>query len=328
MKQLKYIIPKIVIIGISTFTIIVVYFLLKVWTWNRIPFNTNHSIDYNAFGTFGDFFGGFIGTLFAILGVIFVYFTYINQIDYQEKEQIESRFFELVKLHKDNVETLKKNDDNIFAIYIKNIVNFSIIIKKYCFLKNKKWLPKDQTKLGYLLFFYGTIDLSIENIRGINIQLEEIHELNKYIRSQGIKHDGSYEKFGIYFRQLFQIVNYINQKKVLSYKEKYDYIKTLRVNLNIEEQYLLFLNSLVSSGLNWEKEFEVKQQNRSNLFIFFSKKNHNFKLITKYNLLKNIPKEFKPIEGIDFNVEYGNIFYEYLGNVKPKKRRKIERSYS
>ncbi|MCC8144685.1 MAG: putative phage abortive infection protein [Tannerellaceae bacterium] len=47
-------------------------------------------------------------------------------------------------------------------------------------------------------------------------------------------------ELGIYFRQLYQIVDFINEKTVLSKDEKYNYIRLLRVQLNIYEQYMLF----------------------------------------------------------------------------------------
>lgn len=89
------------------------------------------------------------------------------------------------------------------------------------------------------------------------------------------------------------------------------YIKSLRVRLNLEEQYLLFLNSLVSNGLDWE----------------IGKKDPNQQLITKYNLLKNIPEEYPQINNVDFRVIYPNIQYEYLVDDKSDERKRLESLY-
>jgi hypothetical protein len=124
-------------------------------------------------------------------------------------------------------------------------------------------------------------------------------------------YNGAFADFGKYFRQLFQIVTYIDNKSILSYKDKEQYIKSLRVRLNIEEQYLLFLNSIVSNGLDWEK----------------SKDKENEQLITKYNLLKNIPKEYIQIGGVDFKIIYPNVHYEYLGDNKSEERLRLESLY-
>jgi ABC-type multidrug transport system fused ATPase/permease subunit len=284
--------------------------MFSIWTWKN-PINIGTTIDYDAFGTFGDFFGGVIGTLFAIAGVVFVFFTYINQLDYQKKYQIESRFFELLKLHEKNVEELKNIDNDIFNLYIKNIKNFIFIIKKFNKEESKNWDNEVVVKLGYLYFFYGASEYTSERLDGQLIDKTEVDELNDYMKMSGIVYNGAYADFGKYFRQLFQIVTYINKKTELNYKEKMQYIKSLRVRLNIEEQYLLFLNSIISNGLDWEK----------------GKGNLNEQLITKYNLLKNIPKEYPQIEGIDFKTIYPNIHYEFNGNTKTTERLKLENLY-
>ncbi len=293
-------------------TILFITIAIAILWGKNAYYNLQEIIDYDAFGTFGDFFGGFIGTIFAIIGVFYVYFTYKNQINSQEKGEIENRFFELLNLHNQNVLNLKKIDPDIFNIYIKFINNFNKAISDYKKINKTNWNAEDIVKLSYLYFFYGYNNIFIEKLKGVNISILEIIDLNTHLEENGYKYDPTYKDLGIYFRQLYQIVVYINDKKVLSYKEKYNYIKILRVRLNIEEQYLLFLNSFIASGRNWE------------LDQIYS----NDKFITKYNLIKNIPKEFPQIIGLDFKTEYPNVFYEFQGNEKSKERIKLELNYS
>ena len=280
--------------------------------WGRNAYYSSvETIDYEAFGTFGDFFGGFIGTIFAIIGVLFVYYTYKNQLNSQEKEEIENRFFELLNLHNQNVLNLKQIDPDIFNIYIKFINNFNKAISDYKTINNSNWSSKDIVKLSYLYFFYGYKNIFTEKLKGVNISIVDIADLNLYLEENGYVNIPVYKDFGIYFRQLYQVVVYINEKKILSYREKYNYIKILRVRLNIEEQYLLFLNSFIATGRNWELD---------QIYL-------NDKFITKYNLIKNIPKEFPQIAGLDFREEYPNVHYEFQGNKKTKERMKLERNY-
>ncbi len=270
------------------------------------------SIDCNVLGLFGDFFGGVVGTLFAIIGVYFVYITFKNQIISQEKSEIESRFFELISLHSQNVQTLKALDSDVFNIYIKFIVNFNKAIGDYNVKQKKGWGQKDCVKLSYLYFFYGYENANKERLEGIEISVEEILKLNHYLLANGYSYDPTYKDLGIYFRQLYQIVDYVNGKEVLSYKEKYGYIKILRVKLNIEEQYLLFLNSFIATGRHWELDQTEK----------------NDKLITKYNLIKNIPKDYPQIAGLNFREEYSSVFYEHDGSKKLEKRKQFEADYN
>ena len=292
-------------------TSLILYYQYKLWAYNAY-IDSSKRINYEAFGTYGDFFGGVIGTLFAIIGVIYIYHTYNNQIIFHKKEQIESRFFELLKLHEKNVEELKTIDNDIFILYLKNIKNFVSIIEKFKEEKTKKWDNEEVVKLGYLYFFYGTSEFTSERIIDMTINSSDVNEFDEYIRKLGINYKGAFDTLGKYFRQLFQLVTYIDGKSELNYFDKEQYIKSLRVRLNIEEQYLLFLNSLVSNGLDWEK----------------SKNCENQKLITKYNLLKNIPKEYPQIKGVDFQAIYPNIQYEYLGDNKSDERKRLVNLYT
>lgn len=92
---------------------------------------------------------------------------------------------------------------------------------------------------------------------------------------------GHQHKLGHYYRHLFQTVHYINNQQILTYAEKYDYIKTLRAQLSTPEQYLLFFNSISTMGRKWELRESLSQEKAID---------YNKLLITKYNLVKNIPQ--------------------------------------
>lgn len=95
--------------------------------------------------------------------------------------------------------------------------------------------------------------------------------------------------------------------KNIDESDKYFYAKTLRAQLSTYEQALLFLNSLSTLGMKWE--FNPEYDNRSNLtgekLSETLKKQH---LITKYNLIKNLPGE--RIFGIKYKTYYPEIKYE------------------
>ena len=111
-------------------------------------------------------------------------------------------------------------------------------------------------------------------------------EDDKYIigyDSHYIKYYGGHQfRLGHYFRHMYQTIRYMNEQVDLSYKEKYGYIKLIRAQLSNYEQALLFFNSLSQLGRKWEMDAVVNDSceyyNRA-----------DFELITKYNLIKNIP---------------------------------------
>jgi len=55
-----------------------------------------------TWGQVGDFIGGIGGTLFSLSGFVLLYLSFASQRESSEKQQIEGRFFELIKLHREN----------------------------------------------------------------------------------------------------------------------------------------------------------------------------------------------------------------------------------
>lgn len=307
----------IVPIGLILFT---AYFWL---TKGRSNFCYDGELDYEALGTFGDYIGGVLGTIAAIYAAYFVYVTYRSQVITSRKQQIENHFYELLKLHESNVARLKADTPNIFTVYIENVKIFIDSVSEYNERKDKRWESYDIVVISYLFFFLGInnefVKTEIRNSSD-SIEMKDIDEINQYLVNKGIKYNGAYTEFGIYFRQLFQIVTYIDDKEELSYLEKYEYIKTLRVRLNIEEQYLLFLNSLCATGRNWE----LKARNKAKVEQLQETKEkiEDTYFITKYNLLKNIPPHYSLIDIINVEDIYSDVDYEY-GNTRANDRKRL-----
>lgn len=113
---------------------------------------------------------------------------------------------------------------------------------------------------------------------------------------------GFQDEIGNYFRLLYQAVSYVDNQQFLSYQEKYNYVKILRGQMSNMEEVVLFYNSLCDLGLAWEYEESGKD------------------LITKYNLIKNIPAN---LTKISFERFYPYVYYEYL-NEKPTDRKEYK----
>lgn len=180
--------------------------------------------------------------------------------------------------------------------------------------------------IAYLAFFYGAVGEVSQAILRERLQvkynkefLDDLFFEYKMCR-EGVTQtefdyevfDGHQSRLGHYYRHLFQVVTYINEQssKILSYKEKYQYIKTLRAQLSTQEQLLFFWNSISDLGLAWERDPEIDSENE--------------KLITKYNLVKNIPEGYsKYIKVRDF---YPLVNYEGLREI-PLERVELEKIY-
>ena len=186
--------------------------------------------------------------------------------------------------------------------FINDVLNFislkpaenNEILQKWNNVLNKSSKGKKikiTNEILYRRHFNSFKDLDNED----NHIIENYH--NKFIKYYG----GHQFRLGHYFRHLFQTVKYINEKKELKYIEKYEYVKILRAQLSTYEQTILLLNSLSTMGYSWE----LKPERNLDL------KNYNeddFKLITKYNLIKNISGD--TIFGLPFKFFYPEVEYE------------------
>jgi len=297
------------IIAISIIYLLVVFLLgYFVWSNQRVFFDYSLPIDFEGFGTIGDFIGGILGTLFAALAVYYAWLTF-------EKGTIKNHFYEMLKQHKDNVNAISIVGVDVFEKYIKLIDTIYKSVLSKLNENEETDTYKPFFKLAYLYFFYGApLDPQIIS-SPLNIERKKIETLNQHFSINNIILKGHSVELGIYFRQLYQIVTYINEQKALSYKEKYEYVKSLRVCLNLNEQYLFFLNSMSTLGNVWE--------------LSQGANNHDKRLITKYNLLKNLPKSYNE-EFLRFNFKrvYPNVYYEYMPEEKRKLRKMWEDKYS
>jgi hypothetical protein len=77
--------------------------LLKIDGWRFLDVE---KMDMERSGQFGDYVGGFVGTLFSLAGFIFLFLTLKEQRQAFKMERFENHFFELLKLHRENISEL------------------------------------------------------------------------------------------------------------------------------------------------------------------------------------------------------------------------------
>ena len=79
-----------------------------------------HSINVSAkdlsYAELGDFIGGIIGTVFAGIACIMVYLTYKGQCELAEKQQFETTFFNLIRIHKENLGAIQYTEKFVSGI--------------------------------------------------------------------------------------------------------------------------------------------------------------------------------------------------------------------
>lgn len=321
-------------------------------------------------GLIGDTMGGIMNPFIAITGILLTFLAFYiqyqankqvqNQFDITLenqklekenneqtwlKEKIENRFFELLKIHRENVADFKLKGKSgrpgVIEMYDELNRLFKTISLWYTFEKSelvneKDWL-KRTTEITYLMFFFGlgnnsteSLTLKIKEIISndfffdkefypivlknmINAHLDR-RESNKDLpkgQKKYLDHDGHQSRLSHYFRHLYQTIKYIDEQpnELLSYSDKYFYIKTFRAQMTTHEQALFLYNSLSEMGVNWE----------------FAQTDDNRKLVTKYNLIKNIPIGFTGL--IDCRSFYPNVAYEFY-NYNLDARKQLEKKYN
>jgi len=171
-----------------------------------------------------------------------------------------------------------------------------------------KWEAIDKMSSHKRKVIAFNIVRDLRNNQRINSSIEQyISEKatnNKYSNNFIKYYGGNQYKLGHYFRHLFQTFNFINSAR-LPKKEKYFYAKILRSQLSTQEQTLLFINSISFLGLTWELLPRIKKSR----YAWINKKRiKKSKLITNFNLIKNLPG--KDIFGIKYKEYYPEIKFE------------------
>lgn len=250
-------------------------------------------------------------------------------------ERFENKFYNMVQLHKTNVSEIKSEyreiNNRMFISMINELKFLYLLVNEYYNKKYKESFPgitiaeEVLFNISYLLFFYGEgkyttpiiVDIIGEDYNVFYAGVEHFIQENK---SQWNKENkkkltiavpfnetyydlnieyllgcGHSENLSHYFRNLYQIVQYIDtqDEKIFSYNDKFNYVRILRSQLSIHQQLLIYYNSLSILGQPWIKN----------------------ELIQKYCFVKNIPialADFykKPLEWLPLQNEYGKNMFE------------------
>lgn len=277
--------------------------LFSYFSFDQAFFTPGGPIDPTKASLLGSFLSGMIGVLVAISSTILLFVNFIYQTITTRHVQIENTVFKLIDYHKENISR--------FAIYSLKGERFEgyeaieILNEKFKLLfhlVNEKLTVsdiKEKINITYLLFFYGFKEGVFNTVKDrLNKYTES--EFNSFIeyltrRPPDVSYCGSdfsisessQHLLGHYFRNIYNIVKFLDKEKSLSNSSKEFYIKLLRTQLSNSEIWLLFINSLSEIGSNW----------------------NNMGFIEKYQLIKNLPSNYHPqINPKEF---YPSIIFEY-----------------
>lgn len=313
-------------IGFILFGVLIaLFFIVSSYIDGYWIFGKN-KIDFDVTGQFGDFIGGVVGTIFSLFGTVLIFFSFKEQTKQNRRQAFESKFYELVRIHNDNVKELQFNGSKGRVVFENLIVPLRSIyhetesvlrqLKKGDFkvvdselkhtlvgiqnhlndLKSKEIkLLAHQISYGY--FFYGR-----ENYFLTNNQEDILYSINSAVankmKTNRLANIGTdffndiqpvNALLGHYFRHLFQIIKLVAESHLIE-NEKYHYAKITRSLLSDNEQILLYYNSLSLLGKSW-----ITPLNKNEI--------QEMCFIARFRLIKNIPAYFNY-----FGIQPGDLF--------------------
>lgn len=274
------------------FCVEVVIFVLGLIVANLIfiadVFRETNTVNPVAAGQLGDFVGGYVGTIFALISVVLLFSTLKYQRLASQLNNFETKFFELIKMHRDNVAELELQNTSgrrIFVLLIRELRSILDIVKEIAGQHKQQLTQQQLLHIAYYCLFFGTgpnssrmLTMSLKKFNTAFIH-ELVNELDntktknrvQKVRKFGyVPFEGHQSRLGHYYRHLYQTICYVHKQELSI--DKYEYIKTLRAQLTTHEQALLLVNSLTPMGQDWWKKEE--------------------ELIVVYKMVKNIPRDF------------------------------------
>lgn len=297
---LKGISKIILILLVPLFIVAVIFF------WKGISNNVCFDINSTRASEFGSFFGGYVGVMFSIVSTLLLIYTVIDQHIERQKEWTTDKFYKMLEFHNNivnqlsvaHIDTRKKDRSNGRRAFVIFKIQITRLLKLIEDLNEKeKWSLDKEQKLHivYMVFYYGidkewvdflqgkikediTADLLRTILDKILSQIEEDKDLRLGRTNQ--------TSLSAYFRNMYNLIKFVDNDKYLDKDEKKDLITIYRAQLSSPELYVLFFN----------------------LRSYFGKKWNNNKYVERYELLKNIPKDY--CDG--YNPEdYYKIEYDY-----------------
>lgn len=185
----------------------------------------------------------------------------LNQERQNKLHQFESQFFEMLRLHKENVDELIIRDLQTGKTVIKRQVFETMTIEFNTLLSyaaSGTKLTELEYQVSYDIFFWGYDSSEVNKLSTLSQNLitgNNVHGNGSPIKFE--YHKGFASSLGHYFRHLFMMVGFVvNSDIVTDYKDKMKYLKLLRAQLSNYEQIMLFYNWLAAGyGDDWENKY-------------------------------------------------------------------------
>ena len=212
-RRYRWIIGLIILIGVVVF----------IWSAPLLLIFDSRLDGVAQRGQFGDMFG-VVNALFTGLAFAFVAITLFEQQRQSARRDFEAVFFELLKMHSENVRQTFATDSA--GQKIEGILAFSVL-----------W--KDLSEIDGMAGVVGRMGVCGNPVTSGYLGDCYVRFYESANREQVL---------GNYFRTLYHLMKYILDQDALSKEQKYKYAKIVRARMSRDELALLFFNGLSEYG--------------------------------------------------------------------------------
>ncbi len=300
------------------FLLLISVFLILIGFWMPFILTRGSMIkefDFTKTGNIGDTFGGILNPFVSLAAVIVTGLAFYMQYQANEElrkqfkvQQFESQFYEMLKLHKENVNEMEIDNFKGRRVFTELQLQFEFILRlaeEGQLIANKAVaileIRESDFNSAYDIFFNGfdndkqnefesDVNQAMDNWEFysfmdniVNNEIlygrdSEMIEIPNDINITQSKHD----LLGHYYRHLYMTVKFVveafEEHGLLESKdESMKYLKIVRAQLSNSEQIMLFYNWIAGGGngygANWENIDSV---------------NGNNKFFSEYNMVKNL----------------------------------------
>lgn len=244
-------------------------------------------IDTTLASAYGNFIGGLVGPIFSFAGILLIYHTIVEQRKLFQIQQFEVKFFELLRIHRDNIANMKhvspasktaKSFDGI-RVFIKMKTQ---LIKLQNHFKESNINLKDSKSLVFIFFYYGVSKNEIKEISSIlNIFISDskfVDVLLEFVRSFKTKYNvkllyfgGHKSRLDPYIKNLEEMIYCIVSNNQLSSSQKQNYFNIIRAQITYHELYILKLYC-DSLSIVYNEYLKEKLSDRKAVFVEFVNK--------------------------------------------------------
>lgn len=253
------------------------------------------------------FMSDYFGLVLNAITLVVLFLAFFDQTKNNEINDINTRFYELLNIHRENTNEMELAGINGKKVFLALLEEFRSILDvvKNAIPPTSAISQKEIIGIAYTVFYYG---VGAPSNQQLNEPLSDYdpalvkrivtatsrwrsHTQAASVQGSGYTEaDGHQIRLGHYYRNLFQLVDFIDGSANLTNAQKKNYLKTLRAQLTTHEQAMMYLNSLSSMGNPWWTK----------------------KFITKYRIVSNIPLGFfDPITEVDIIADFEHGYFEH-----------------